>query len=128
MRILVLEKVLANAIMCGARAYANLWLLPVPSMIGERIGIRAESVDDGWWSWFYTQRLGLSLPTIRSGDLGSVQLVRTSEPGEIERLAFGPAVWVFGEPRIEGISGKLLRAGYSDQPHVRERDRVAVGS
>lgn len=128
MRILVLERVLANAIICGARSFANLWLLPSPKMIGQRIGIRAEPEQDGWWMWFYTERLGLKIPATRAGDLGSVKLERSAEPGELGRQAFGPAVWVFSQPRIEGISGKLLRAGYGDQPHVLERDRVALGS
>ncbi len=128
MRILVLEHVLANAIICGARNFANLWLLPVPTMIGERLGIRAEPEADGFYAWFYRERLGLKIPSLRSGDLGSVTLVRSAKPGELGRSAFGPAVWVFSDPRIEVISGKPLRAGYSDQPHVKERDRLALGS
>ncbi len=128
MKILVLERVLANAVICGARTFANLWLLPVPSMLGERLGIQAEAELDGWWVWFYAERLGLKVPATRAGVLGSVKLVRTAEPGELGRQAFGPAVWVFSEPRIELVSGTTMRAGYSDQPHVKERDRLALGS
>lgn len=128
MRILILEAVLANAIMCGARSFANLWLLPVPAMVGQRIGLRAEAEDDGWWSWFYRERLGLKVPTVRKGDLGTVKLERVAEPGELGRTSFGPAVWVFSEPKIENIVGKVIRAGYGDQPHVLERDRVSLAS
>lgn len=128
MKILLLERVLANAIMCGAQTFANLWLLPVPSMIGQRIGIRAEPELDSFYSWFYTERLGLKVPSLRAGDLGTVLLQRTAEPGELSRLAFGPAVWVFSEPKIEPLNGRVMRAGYSDQPHVKERDRLSVGS
>ncbi len=128
MKILILERVLANAVMCGAQSFANLWLLPVPTMIGQRLGIRADADLDGFYSWFYQERLGLKIPSVRAGDLGSVTLERTAEPGELGRGAYGPAVWVFSNPKIEGISGKLLRAGYSDQPHVKERDRLALGS
>lgn len=128
MRILILEAVRANAIMAGAIKYANLWLLPSPAMVGQRIGLRAESVDDGWYLWFHTKRLGLSVPSVRRGDLGSVKLERVAEPYELGRSAFGPAVWVFSEPKIESITGKAFRAGYSDQPHVVERDRLRVAS
>jgi hypothetical protein len=128
MKILILERVLANAIICGARNFANLWLLPVPAMLGQRIGIRAEDELDNFYLWFYTERLGLKVPSIRAGDLGTVTLQRTAQPGELGRVAFGPAVWVFSDPKVEQISGKPMRAGYSDQPHVRERDRLALGS
>lgn len=130
MRILLLERVLANAIILGQRNFANLWLLPSPKLVGERIGIRAEAELDGFWFWFYRERCGMKLPKVtqlRAGDLGSVKLERMAEPGELGRLAFGPAVWVFSEPRVEGISGREMRAGYSDQPHVLERDRVGLG-
>jgi hypothetical protein len=126
-RILILERFAANAIMGGARNFANLWLLPAPSMVGERLGIRAESIDDGWYGWFFRERLGLEMRSARGGDLGTVKLERTAAPGELGRSAFGPAVWVFSSPLIEGISGRAFRAGYSDQPHVVERDRVALG-
>lgn len=131
MRILCLELVLANAIMCGAQRFANLWLLPVPSLIGQRVGIRAESsgqVDDSWWLWFYRERLGYKIPHVRKGDLGTVLLERVAEPLELGHGAFGPAVWVFSTPKIELVSGKPMRAGYSDQPHVKERDRLAEAS
>lgn len=128
MKILVLERVVANAIMCGARNFANLWLLPVPSMIGQRLGIRADDELDNFYLWFYTVKLALKIQSLRAGDLGTVTLQRTAAPGELGRSAHGPAVWVFSDPKIEPISGKLLRAGYSDQPHVKERDRLALGS
>jgi hypothetical protein len=131
MRVLVLERVLANAIMLGQRTWANAWLLPVPSLHGQRIGLRAESQDDGWWWWFYTSQAGLKLPplsALRRGDLGTVELVGVAEPGEFGRSSHGPAVWVFRSPQVEGLRGtREMRVGYSDQPHVIERDKLALG-
>ena len=127
MKVLALERTLANAIMGGARSFANLWLLPAPSLVGERIGIQAEPDEaEGFWEWFYRGRLGLKFPESRSGALGTARLVRTAKPFELGRGAFGPAVWVFDQPRIETVEGRAFRAGYSDQPHVRERDRLSV--
>lgn len=128
MRILRLEAVRANAIVCGLVKFANLWLLPPPTMVGTRVGIHAESVDDAWYSWFFRERLGIAVPMVRRGPLGTVRVERVAEPGEFGRSSFGPAVWVFSEPKLETISGKVFGADYSDQPHVKERDRVALAS
>lgn len=137
MKILILEAVLANLLMCGGTwKHANLWLLPSPKMLGTRIGIHAETQDDAWWWWFYTERCKSvdlvkqvgSISRMRRGDLGSMLLERVAQPRELGPAASGPAVWVFSQPRIETISGRTFRAGYSDQPHVIERDRLALAS
>lgn len=134
-RILVLERVLAHAVICGACNYANLWLLPKGDMIGKRLGIHAEAgelpKDDGWHHWFYAERLKWQLPPLRhmaAGVIGSVLLKRVAKPRELGHMAFGPAVWVFSEPERDTPKGRLMRAGYSDQPHVKERDRLALGN
>ncbi len=131
MRVLVLERVVANAVILGARSWANLWLLPSPTLVGQRVGLRAESVDDGWWYWALTQfgRSPLKLPPLdklRRGDLGTVEIVGSEEPGKFGPGSHGPAVWVFRAPRAETVpkGARVLRAGYGDQPHVIERDKL----
>ena len=128
MRILMLERTLASAIVYGARSFANLWLLPAPSMVGQRIGIAGESIDDNWWHWLYLERLRLKIPhVLKPGVMGSVKLERVAAPGELGRGAFGPAVWVFSDPKLHHVEGKIFRAGYSEQPHVVERDKLNAG-
>jgi len=129
MRVLYLERTLANLVILGVQRFANLWLLPAPKLVGERLGIAAEDELDSFYPWFYGTRYPGKVPPIqhlRSGALGSVLLERVAEPGELGHTAFGPAVWVFSAPKLETVSGNALRAGYSDQPHVKERDRLAL--